>query len=86
MGRHPDGLALALQRQHAPSGISFRIRRRRPRGRIVGDGGIARLPRFVGDGMLLTVTDALLFFGRIMSKLLTIDEASEYQGIEDRWA
>jgi excisionase family DNA binding protein len=31
--------------------------------------------------MLLTVTDALSFFGRTMSKLLTIDEASEYLGI-----
>ena len=46
-----------------------------------GDGGVARLPRFVGDGMLLTLTNAHLFFRRTMSKLLTIDEASEYLGI-----
>jgi excisionase family DNA binding protein len=33
------------------------------------------------DGLLFTVTDALSFFGRTMSKLLTIGEASEYLGI-----
>jgi excisionase family DNA binding protein len=31
--------------------------------------------------MLLTVTEALSCFGRTMSKLLTIDQASEYLGI-----
>ena len=33
------------------------------------------------DGLLFTVTDELSFFGRTMSKLLTIGEASEYLGI-----
>jgi len=46
-----------------------------------GEGGVVRLPRFVCDGMVLTVMDALSFFGRTMSKLLTIGEASEYLGI-----
>ena len=46
-----------------------------------GDGGVVRLPRFVCDGMLWTVTDALSFSGGTMYKLLTIDEASEYLGI-----
>ena len=40
-----------------------------------------RLPRLVFDGMLWTITDDLLFSGGTMSKLLTIDEASEYLGI-----
>ena len=40
-----------------------------------------RLPRFVFDGMVLTVTDVLSFFRGAMSKLLTIGEASEYLGI-----
>ena len=40
-----------------------------------------RLPRFVFDGMVLTVTGALSFSGRTMRKLLTIGEASEYLGI-----
>ena len=40
-----------------------------------------RLPRLVFDGMLWTVTDALLFSGRTMSKLLTMDQASEYLGV-----
>ena len=40
-----------------------------------------RLPRLVFDEILWTVTDALLFSGGTMSKLLTIDEASEYLGI-----
>ena len=45
-----------------------------------GDGGVVRLPRFVSDGMLLTVTDALSFSGGTMSKFLTTDVASEYLG------
>ena len=46
-----------------------------------GDGGVVRLPRLVFDGILWTVTDALLFSGRTMSKLLTMDQASEYLGV-----
>ena len=46
-----------------------------------GDGGVVRLPRLVFGRILWTVTDALLFFGRTMSKLLTMDQASEYLGV-----
>jgi len=33
------------------------------------------------DGLLMTVIEALLLFGRTMRKLLTLNEAAEYLGI-----
>ena len=53
---HPEGLAAALQRQLAPTGSAFRIRRRRPRGRIVGGWGCRETPP-VRFSMLLTIKD-----------------------------
>ena len=44
MGRHPEGLAAALQRRLAPTESAVRIRRRRPRGRIVGGWGCRETP------------------------------------------
>ncbi len=53
---HPEGLAPALQRQPAPTGSAVRIRRRRPRGRIVGGWGCRQTPP-VGVSMLLTIKE-----------------------------
>ena len=53
---HPEGLAAALQRRLAPTGSAFRIRRRRPRGRIVGGWGCRETPP-VRFSMLLTIKD-----------------------------
>ena len=44
MGRYPEGLADALQRRLAPTESAVRIRRRRPRGRIVGGWGCRKTP------------------------------------------
>ena len=52
----PEGLAAALQRQLAPTGSAFRIRRRRTCGRIVGGWGCRETPP-VGVSMLLTIKD-----------------------------
>ena len=64
-----------------PLGVQSESDAGRHAGASWGDGGVVRLPRLVFDGILWTVTDALLFSGGTMSKLLTIDEASEYLGI-----
>jgi|CXWL01.1.fsa_nt_gi excisionase family DNA binding protein len=53
---HPEGLAAALQRRLAPTGVSVRIRRRRPRGRIVGGWGCRQTPP-VRLSMLLTIKE-----------------------------
>jgi hypothetical protein len=49
MGRHPEGLAAALQRRLAPTERAVRIRRRRPRGRIVGGWGCRETPSVCGQ-------------------------------------
>ena len=41
---HPEGLVAALQRQLAPTERAVRIRRRRPRGRIVSGRGCRETP------------------------------------------
>ena len=56
MGRHQEGLVPAPQRRLAPTGSAFRIRRRRPRGRIVGGWGCRKTPP-VCFSMLLTIKD-----------------------------
>ena len=53
---HPEGLAAALQRQLAPTESAVRIRRRRPRGRIVGGWGCRETPP-VRVSMLLTIKE-----------------------------
>jgi|GEM_PF-524872 len=53
---HPEGLAAALQRRLAPTGVSVRIRRRRPRGRIVGGWGCRETPP-ARVSMLLTIKE-----------------------------
>ena len=50
------GLAAALQRQLAPTGRAVRIRRRRPRGRIVGEWGCRETPPMCVS-MLLTIKE-----------------------------
>ena len=59
MGRHPEGLAAALQRRLVPTERAVRIRRRRPRGRLVGGWGCRKTPPVSSEGMvmLLTVKD-----------------------------
>jgi excisionase family DNA binding protein len=53
---HPEGLAAAPQRRLAPTGVSVRIRRRRPRGRIMGGWGCRQTPP-VRVSMLLTIKE-----------------------------
>ena len=48
-----------------------------PEGALSG----SEAPKLMWHGMLVTVTYALYFSGRTMSKLLTMDEASVYLGI-----
>jgi len=50
------GLAAALQRQFAPTERAVRIRRRRPRGRIVGEWGCRETPPMCVS-MLLTIKE-----------------------------
>ena len=65
-----------------PLGVQSESDAGRHAGASWGDGGVVRLPRLVlRYGILWTVTDALLFSGRTMSKLLTMDQASEYLGV-----
>ena len=49
-GRNQEGLAAALQRQLAPTGIQSESHAGRHAGASRGDGGVVRLPRLVCDG------------------------------------
>ena len=73
MGRHPEGLAAALQRRLAPTESAVRIRRRRPRGRIVGGWGCRQTPPVHRDrereGSHMTC------------RLLDIKEVADYTGL-----